>query len=211
MRWLGHAAGAAWGWELARVYVSSTVADLKRERRAVMEWLVAAGHQPVHSYLPNSDTVRDSCLEDVDSCDLYVLILGHRYGFQPSEDNPEGLSITRLEFRRAGQSGKPRIALLRTSIPDVSLSDLADPHRLALVSAFREEVAREVRPAEFSDLRGLIQGLSTGVQAALAKRSPPPGGRGRCSLRRCRMWSRGGAGRSLTNWPGWRWPHRIMR
>ena len=175
MRWLGHAAGAAWGWELARVYVSSTVADLKRERRAVMEWLVAAGHQPVHSYLPDSDTVRDSCLEDVDSCDLYVLILGHRYGFQPSEDNPEGLSITRLEFRRAGQSGKPRIALLRTSIPDVSLSDLADPHRLALVSAFREEVAREVRPAEFSDLRGLIQGLSTGVQAALAKRSSATG------------------------------------
>ena len=130
---------------------------------------MAARHQPVHSYLPDSDTVRDSCLDDVDTCDLYVLILGHRYGFQPAEDNPEGLSITHLEFRRAGQSGIPRIALLRTSIPDVSLSDLADPRRLALVSAFREEVAREVRPAEFSDLQGLIQGLSTGVQGELDK------------------------------------------
>ena len=156
---------------MAKVYVSSTIADLRQERRAVMEWLVAAGHQPVHSYLPNSDTVRDSCLEDVDNCDLYVLIVGHRYGFQPAQDNPEGLSITQLEFRRAGQSGIPRIALLRTSIPDVSLSDLADPPRLALVSAFREEVAREVRPAEFSDLQGLIQGLSTGVQAELDKRA----------------------------------------
>jgi len=102
---------------MAKVYVSSTVADLKQERRAVMDWLVAAGHLPVHSYLPNSDTVRDSCLEDVDSCDLYVLIVGHRYGFQPAQDNPESLSITHLEFRRAGQSGIPRIALLRTSIP----------------------------------------------------------------------------------------------
>ena len=118
----------------------------------------AAGHQAVHSYLPDSDTVRDSCLDDVDTCDLYVLILGHRYGFQPAEDNPEGLSITHLEFRRAGQSGIPRIALLRTSIPDVSLSDLADPQRLALVSAFRDEVAREVRPAEFSDRGGLDPG-----------------------------------------------------
>ena len=96
---------------MAKVYVSSTIADLRQERRAVMEWLVAAGHQPVHSYLPNSDTVRDSCLEDVDGCDLYVLIVGHRYGFQPAQDNPEGLSITQLEFRRAGQSGIPRIAL----------------------------------------------------------------------------------------------------
>jgi hypothetical protein len=156
---------------MARVYVSSTVADLRRERRAVMDWLVAAGHQPVHSYLPNSDSVRDSCLKDLDGCDVYVLLLGYRYGSQPAEDNPEGLSITRLEFRRAGQSGIPRIALLRTSIPDVSLSDLADPRRLALVQGFRAEVAQEVRPAEFSDQAGLIRGLSTGVQAGLAKLS----------------------------------------
>ena len=154
---------------MAKVYVSSTIADLRRERRAVLNWLVAARHQPVHSYQPDSDTVRDSCLDDVDACDLYVLILGHRYGFQPPGGNLEGLSITRLEFRRAGQSGIPRVALLRTSIPNVSLSDLADPQRLALVSAFRAEVAGEVRPAEFGDLHGLIQGLSTGVQAELGK------------------------------------------
>ena len=163
---------------MAKVYVSSTIVDLKRERRAVMDWLVAAGHQPVHSYLPNSNTVRDSCLDDVDTSDLYVLIAGHRYGFQPAEDNPEGLSITHLEFRRAGQSGIPRVALLRTSIPDVSVSDVADPPRLALVSAFREEVAREVRAAEFSDREGLIRGLSTGVQAEVDKLGTrPPAGR----------------------------------
>ena len=55
--------------------MSSTVADLERERRAVMDWLVAARHQTVHSYLPSSETVRDGVL------------LGYRY----------------LEFRRAGQ------------------------------------------------------------------------------------------------------------
>src|SRR5215467_12394589 len=50
------------GWVMAKVYVSSTIADLKRERRAVMEWLRAARHQAVDSYLPGSDTVRESCL-----------------------------------------------------------------------------------------------------------------------------------------------------
>ena len=169
MRWLGHRARAAWGVELARVYVSSTIADLTEERRAVLDWLRLARHQAVDSYLPDSDTVRDSCLDDVAACDLYVLILGHRYGFQPPEDNPEGLSITHLEFRRAGECGIPRVTLLRTSIPDVSLSDLGDPQRLALVSAFRDEVARQVRPAEFSDLQRLIQGLSTGIQGQLDK------------------------------------------
>ena len=80
MRWLGHGVegGPRVGWVIARVYVSSTVADLEAERQAVVEWLVAAQHQVVHSYRPSSDTVRDSCLADVDTCDLYVLILGHR-------------------------------------------------------------------------------------------------------------------------------------
>jgi Tetratricopeptide repeat/Domain of unknown function (DUF4062) len=112
--------------------------------------------------------VRDSCLKDVGSCDLYVLILGHRYAFQPPDDNPEGLSITHLEYRRAGECGIPRVALLRTSIPDVRLSDLQDSERAPLVLSFRDEVARQVRPAEFSDMQGLIRGLSTGVQGALA-------------------------------------------
>jgi hypothetical protein len=35
----------------------------------------------------------------------------------PADGNPEGLSIMHLEFRRAGQSRIPRVALLRTSIP----------------------------------------------------------------------------------------------
>src|SRR6185437_5368381 len=102
-----------------------------------------------HSYRPDSDTVRDSCLADVDTCDIYVLILGYRYGAQPGDNNPESLSFTHLEFRRAGQSRTPRIVLLRTSIPDVSLSDMEDPQRAALVLAFREEVTREVRTALF--------------------------------------------------------------
>ena len=157
------------GAEMAKVYVSSTIADLEAERQAVIDWLVAAQHQVVHSYRPGSGTVRDGCLADVDACDVYVLILGHRYGFQPPDDNPEGLSITHLEFRQAARSGKPRVVLLRTSIPDVSLSDVADPVMAALVFAFRAEVAGAVRAGEFGDLRGLVQQLSTGVQAELEK------------------------------------------
>ena len=192
---------------MARVYVSSTVADLMRERRAVLDWLRLARHQAVDSYLPDSDTVRSSCLGDVAGCDLYVLIVGHRYGFQPAEGNPEGLSITHLEFRRAGECGIPRVALLRTSIPDVRVSDLQDPARGALVLGFREEVARQVRQAEFGDLKGLLQGLSTGVQGELDKldkRSAVRWRAGRCGWRRGRCTWR--VGRSC--WRSWMPAHR---
>ena len=42
--------------ELAKVYVSSTIADLTEERQAVLDWLRPARHQAVDSYLPDSDT-----------------------------------------------------------------------------------------------------------------------------------------------------------
>src|SRR5579862_7820922 len=103
---------------MAKVYVSSTVIDLKRERRAVLDWLRLARHQAVDSYLPDSETLREGYLDDVAACDLFVLMLGHRYGFQPADGNPDGLSIPHLEFRRAGECGIPRVVLLRTSIPD---------------------------------------------------------------------------------------------
>src|SRR5262249_376288 len=47
------------------------------------------------------------------------------------------------------------------------LSDLDDPKRAALVRAFRDEVQRDVRAAEFHDPQGLIQGLSTGILSEL--------------------------------------------
>jgi tetratricopeptide (TPR) repeat protein len=157
---------------MAKVYVSSTVLDLKAERQAVMDWLISAGHQPVHSYRPDGETVRESCLDDIDGCDLYVLLLGHRYGFQPEDGNPDRLSMTHLEFRRA--KALPRIALLRTSVPDITLSDLLDPARSGLVKAFIAEVRTEVRAGEFADMPGLIKALSTGVIGALAKRERTP-------------------------------------
>ena len=72
MRWLGHGpeAGPGVGWVMAKVYVSSTIVDLEAERQVVIDWLVASQHQVVHSYRPNSHTVRDSSLADVDTCDV---------------------------------------------------------------------------------------------------------------------------------------------
>lgn len=148
---------------MARVYVSSTLRDLQKERTAVIDWLVAADHQPVHSYRPGSDTVRVHCLEDVTSCDLYVLILGHSYGHQPADGNPDNLSITQLEFRRAGEVRIPRIVLRQRSIGDVSLTDVGNAERYALQNAFAQEVQTATTPYDFKSDADLISGLSTGM------------------------------------------------
>ena len=92
--------------------LSSTFKDL-REYRAIAEkclqdkefyvdWMEADGARP------GVDVIASS-LEKVEKADGYVLVLGERYG-TPIEDrdrNPDGLSTTHLEYRRALAAGIP--------------------------------------------------------------------------------------------------------
>ena len=82
-------------------------------------------------------------------------VFGHRYGGQPANDNPANLSITHLEFRRAGVKGIPRIALIQMNVPHKGKSDMRDPVRWPLVLAFEDEVRNAVRTAEFTDHHSL--------------------------------------------------------
>lgn len=43
---------------MTKVYLSSTLLDLKEERQAVTDWLVAAGVQPVHSDVADTERQR---------------------------------------------------------------------------------------------------------------------------------------------------------
>jgi len=154
---------------MAVVYLSSTLLDLKAERAAVANWL-GKNHQVKHSYVADDESVAESCLEDIKACDVYVLILGYRYGFVPPTDNPEGLSITQLEFRQAGNLGIPRVVLLSKGASDMSLTDYDNPERYQRLKAFRTEVCNTIRPAEFGDITSLIEELSAGIQHVLVKR-----------------------------------------
>lgn len=160
---------------MAKIYISATRLDLAAECSAVKAWLSDAGHQPVDSYTPDSQPVLKSCLADIDDCDLYVLILGHRYGFRPQEENPENLSITHLEFRHAGTHGKPRIVLQRSSIPNVEFSDFFDNDQTDALKIFHQEVGNEVRPSRFGNEAELIEKLREGISKDLKKLGLSPG------------------------------------
>src|SRR5260370_933623 len=75
---------------------------------------------------------------------------------------------------RAGEGSRNRALELKVERgPGVVVGAGGSGEGGPLVLAFRGEVARQVRPGEFSDLQGLIQGLSTGVQGALDKLDRP--------------------------------------
>jgi predicted negative regulator of RcsB-dependent stress response len=152
---------------MAKVYVSSTLLDLKAERRAVMDWLVNAKHQPVHSYTADSETVRASCVADVRDCQAYVSILGHRYGHVPVDDNPQGLSITALEYEAAVTARLPVVVLAASAISNVALTDVGNAVVYAKVLALHAKVNAAHRACQFGDAAALIEGLSTALPNAL--------------------------------------------
>jgi Domain of unknown function (DUF4062) len=99
---------------VARIYVSSTSADLIEYRREVSQALRRLGHEDVAMEYYVAEDIRpvERCLSDVDSCEVYVGIFAWRYGNIPQECNPDGRSITELEYRRAVADGKECLIFL---------------------------------------------------------------------------------------------------
>lgn len=179
---------------MAKIYLSATRLDLAAECTKVWNWLIDAGHEPVGSYGPDSQPVLESCLADVEGCDLYVLIQGYRYGGRPTDNNPDNLSYTHLEYRHAGQRNIPRIVLQQTSIQNVELTDILDLSEMESVKTFHQEVGNEVRPARFANEIELIEELREGVSKELKKLGLSPSAAALIEpLRR--------ASRDLLTWP----------
>ena len=97
------------------IMVSSTFSDLKAHRQEVIDAISRLGFHPEvmeHSGASTADVITKS-LQMVRDCSVYVLIISHKYGQTPKDSrNPDGLSITELEFNEAVRLGLPRLLFL---------------------------------------------------------------------------------------------------
>lgn len=96
---------------MARVYISSTYADLTEYRLEVLNTLRRMQQEVIamEDYAAADERPLVKCLADVERCDYYVGIFAMRYGFVPPNDNgdnPAGKSITELEYRHAVKTAK---------------------------------------------------------------------------------------------------------
>jgi formylglycine-generating enzyme required for sulfatase activity/predicted Ser/Thr protein kinase len=96
---------------MARIYISSTYEDLKKEREAAAKAVRRLGHQPVYmeDYVAGPQRPVEKCLQDVRSCDIYIGIFAWRYGFIPDGYDK---SITHLEYEAANKAGIPCLIFL---------------------------------------------------------------------------------------------------
>src|SRR5262249_14991992 len=99
-----------------KVYISSTYQDLIEHRAAVDRTLRRMGHDVIgmEQYVAEGSKPVDRCKADVRASDVYVIIVGWRFGYVPGRaaSPPDMRSITEIELQEAQASGRPVLAFL---------------------------------------------------------------------------------------------------
>lgn len=93
-----------------QVFVSSTYTDLIEERQAAVQAILDAGHIPAGMELFKAGKSQMKTIHKwIDESDVYILILGGRYG---SIEEESGLSYTELEYKYALSKNMPVFAIV---------------------------------------------------------------------------------------------------
>jgi len=96
--------------EKLRVFISSTMDDLPEERMAIADAInknIFWESIYAESFVARSKSPREVCLEEVRRSHIYIGIFKDRYGYIPSNDNPQGCSVVVLEYNEAKNNQLP--------------------------------------------------------------------------------------------------------
>ena len=123
-----------------QVFISSTYADLKDERRAVIQMVIQLDCIPAGMELfPAADDEQLAFIKRViDDCDYYLLIIGGRYG----SVDASGLSYTEQEYDYAVSRGLKIIVLIHDKPDEIPYGKSeVDPALRARLQQFKAKVS----------------------------------------------------------------------
>ncbi|HEJ7051600.1 TPA: DUF4062 domain-containing protein [Serratia marcescens] len=141
-----------------QVFVSSTYKDLHEERQAAVSAILTNGHIPagMELFSAGDQSQWETIKTWIDESDVYMLILGGRYG---SIEPESGLSYTELEFNYAVEKGKPLFSIVidgeylnsKVKSGGVDFIEMENPQKL---KSFRDKVTSRMVKF-FKDLKDI--------------------------------------------------------
>src|SRR5438132_248381 len=122
-----------------KVMIGSTARDLPEHRNEVMDACLRQGMFPIMmEHLPASDDEAiPASLRMVDEADIYLLILAHRYGYVPTANNPQRLSVTEHEYNRAIERKIPILTFAMHEDHPVKAADVEKGEGAEKLEAFK--------------------------------------------------------------------------
>ena len=168
---------------MAKIYISSTYTDLKKERKAAAQAIQRLEHQAIamEYYVASDPPPVDKCLADVKRCDAYIGIFAWRYGSIPHGYDK---SITHLEFEAAKQAGIPCLIFLLNDDALWPPKYMANGEERQKILQLRDELKQDHVVSFFKNadqLSGLVSPsvinlkLSPGVSSTVTKSKPKLG------------------------------------
>lgn len=159
-----------WGIILRRklqVFISSTYSDLIEERQAAVQAVLNAGHIPagMELFKAGDQSQKETIKRWIDESDIYLLILGGRYG---TMDPDSGKSYTHWEYDYAGESGKPRFAIV---IDDAALADKAKGQEDKVLEQAHKKEYEAFKASVTSKICRFYTDLNT-IKLAIAEKMP---------------------------------------
>lgn len=141
-----------------RIFISSTMRDLEEDRRIAEQAITTLGAEPrMFENLVKDGTPRAAFLTEVRQCDLFLLLLGERYG----EPDDTGFPATRQEYTEAVRCGKSILALQNQGMAGQRESEL---------SKWMEELEKERVVNRYSTHTELKQSLKVGLNEFVSEK-----------------------------------------
>lgn len=149
-----------------RIFISSTMKDLRNERFAVVERLRSYNFDPVNAegWGPDGNSSWLRIESEIESSDLFVLIIGEKYGWIPTDGSQShlGLSVTHLELKKARVNGITVLPFLKKLEYDTDRTTDDAKKR----DEFRKEI-RDWKDGYFTTEFELAADLADGVGQAV--------------------------------------------
>lgn len=103
---------------IPRIFISSTCYDLKYIRENLNYFIKTLGYDPILSeegsvFFNPKQHVQDACLAEVPNCQVFVLIIGGRFG---ERYKGQDVSITNAEYREASRLKIPIFTLVEQAV-----------------------------------------------------------------------------------------------
>src|SRR5271157_436424 len=103
-----------------QIFISSTFLDLVKVRESAVSVILEMHHFPIgmEMFSADDDDQWKVISDTIDSCDYYIIIIGHRYG----SETKEGISYTEKEYDYARSKNIPILTFIRqrniSTLPD---------------------------------------------------------------------------------------------